>query len=126
MTEEETAKLLTLAAMVDNRPVSEESVIVWAEVLGNVSYEDACEALREHYRHSTAWLMPANIISIVASIKKRRTENATMSPATPEDCGDHLWVVDGSCAKCLSWRPDAEPRKRYRRNAEGVVEEFYE
>lgn len=70
----ETSKLLTLASLVDNRAVSPELVQVWQGLLDDISYADAIEALKEHYRTSTAWLMPATIRDLTTrtAIERRR------------------------------------------------------
>lgn len=74
------------------------SAAVWADDLSDVSLADAVAAAREHYRSSTDYLMPVHIIRYVRVAKSPDT----MSPEVPQDCGDHKWTVDGTCAKCLT------------------------
>lgn len=104
MNTEEAFRLLILASARDGRTVSERSAAVWAGDLHDITYDDAEAAAREHYRLSTEFLMPAHIIRGVRAAKVPDT----MSPEVPQDCGAHKWTVDGSCAKCLTWRRDVE------------------
>lgn len=61
MNRRETAQLLNLAALVDNRIVTDEKCEMWHTILADVDYEDAVRVMREHYRVSSAWLMPSHI-----------------------------------------------------------------
>ena len=61
MNRAEVAQLLNLAALVDNRTVTDEKCKMWHTILADVDYEDAVRAMREHYRVSSAWLMPSHV-----------------------------------------------------------------
>lgn len=65
MNKTETSKILTLASMVDNRALSPELVSVWQALLDDITYEEAATALKEHYRTSEKWLMPATLRNLV-------------------------------------------------------------
>lgn len=57
----ETATLLGLAAAYDKRTVGEVDVRAWQDVLADVKFEVAVDAVKSHYRNSREFLMPADI-----------------------------------------------------------------
>lgn len=57
----EVAKLLARAAVIDNRIVTEETIVVWHELLVDVDYERAVQIMNEHFKKSTEYFMPAHI-----------------------------------------------------------------
>lgn len=65
MLKSETAQLLAIVSAYDNRKVSAEMVEAWHYTIGDLDYEPASRAVVEHFRSSTAWIMPAHIIAIV-------------------------------------------------------------
>jgi hypothetical protein len=58
----EVAKLLARASAVDGRRVTEETVAAWWELLADVEYDAAVEALKSHYMTSEKYLMPAHVL----------------------------------------------------------------
>lgn len=60
--EHEAFQLLTLASARDGRIVSQEMAKVWADDLSDVTLEEGIAAARDHYRESSAWLMPAHVL----------------------------------------------------------------
>ncbi|MEZ2373106.1 hypothetical protein [Arthrobacter sp. RCC_34] len=63
MNKGDTARLLSKAALVDNRIISPEIVEAWHEIIGHLDYHLAMEALRIHRTTSDAYLQPAHIIA---------------------------------------------------------------
>ncbi|WP_018908771.1 hypothetical protein [Salinispora arenicola] len=61
MNKAETALILAAAAARDLRTVGDADVLAWHEDLGDITYPEAREALRRHYRDSTDRIMPAHI-----------------------------------------------------------------
>lgn len=72
---QETGLLLAKIALIENRSATNEMILAWTELLHDVDYEDARDALIRHYRHSTDAVKPAHIIrgakEIRAEKKKR-------------------------------------------------------
>lgn len=89
MNKTETSQLLTLAALVDNRAITPEMVVMWHGLLDDISYEDAAEALKEHYRTSTRWLMPAHLRDLVAAAQAE----AKKAPGR-EIAARRQWLLD--------------------------------
>lgn len=71
MNKTETAKLLTIASMIDNRTVAPETVEAWHDVLGHLTYGLAKAAMSLHRRESTDYLMPAHITKNIPRVKLR-------------------------------------------------------
>lgn len=69
---QEAWQLLTLASARDGRTVDKPTAAVWANDLAWVRLDDAVHAATEHYRQSTAWLMPAHVIQGARRIKEHR------------------------------------------------------
>ena len=57
----------------------------WLGMVGDLRYIDAAEAVRQHYRESREWCMPADIRERVAQIRKQRVE-----AAPPVEIPEHL------------------------------------
>lgn len=84
MKKSETAALLALAAIVDNRTVipatkdqPSPTVELWHAVIGDLGFQDAVAALHEHRRTSTEYLMPAHIVALVDQMTSHRPPNIT-------------------------------------------------
>lgn len=63
MTPAEAARVLTLAACYDGRPVGEADAVAWASLLEDVPGDKALEAVKDYYRSETRRIMPADIIA---------------------------------------------------------------
>lgn len=76
MTPEQTKLILAKVALVDNRQADITAIAAWHEIIGHLEYVDALQAVTNHRRESTEYLMPAHI---VAGAKKIRAERSTES-----------------------------------------------
>lgn len=56
----ETSALLTLIRVLDNRRVDDATLTAWQEILADVEFADTRAAVIEHFRTSTAYLLPAH------------------------------------------------------------------
>jgi hypothetical protein len=72
----EIAQLLGIASTLDNRisAGSKMQVRTWSHVLDDVPYSIAERALREHYRRSTATIMPADIVEHWRTTRRETAE----------------------------------------------------
>ena len=95
MNKMEIARLLTAIAALDNRKVLEETVEAWYAVLHSYPYQDAAEAVRQHFEDSTEYLMPAHIRR---GILRAREERNRSSDTTPEEW-KALYAAPGSPPK---------------------------
>ena len=66
------ARLLAVVQAFDHRTVGETDAIAWADALSDLDPEDCAEAIRDHYRHRTDWIMPAHIRGYI--VRKQRDE----------------------------------------------------
>lgn len=66
----EAFQLLTLASARDGRTVDAAVAQVWADDLEGISLQEALVAVREHYRESDKWLMPAHVIQRVREVRR--------------------------------------------------------
>jgi hypothetical protein len=62
MTLAEIADLLSIDAGISQRTIGESDVRAWHMVLGDIDFAAASAALRDHYRHNTVRVMPADIV----------------------------------------------------------------
>lgn len=78
MTLQETGFLLAKIALVENRTATNEQIRAWHEILQDVNYQDAMEALLRHYRNSSESCKPTHIYKGAREVseekKKRRFE----------------------------------------------------
>jgi hypothetical protein len=84
ITPEEIIDLLTLAAAVDSRDVSQADVAAWHMVIGALPFADALQALVEHYRKSRFSVMSADLRQGVKAIRRTRLEHAPIPAPRPE------------------------------------------
>lgn len=84
MTPAQAATVLALAAAYDNRTVGEANAYAWAQAIDDrVSLDDAKQIVVEHYAHTREWIMPADINSASAILRKGRLDRMT-TPEPPE------------------------------------------
>lgn len=89
MKKSEVAKLLTIAAEFDGKPVTPERVELWSAVIGDFEYSEAAEAVRHHFRTSEWPLRPAHIAEWIS--EKRRTSMWDMPHLSP---AEHQLCID--------------------------------
>lgn len=58
----EVAQLLLWAQGVDGRVLSELSARTWHQLIGHLPFEDALEAVQQHYREEHRWVMPSDVL----------------------------------------------------------------
>lgn len=61
MLKSEVIKVLIFASGADRRDLNELSADVWLDLLGDVSFEQAMAAVREHYRTESRPIYPADV-----------------------------------------------------------------
>ena len=64
--------VLAFVSLIDNRAVSEESILAWHELLKEVEFEDAKDAVTDHFKTSTEYIRPAHIIQGARMVKMDR------------------------------------------------------
>lgn len=90
MTADEVGKLLGLMALADNRKPPEDDegrkamIGFWLGMIGDLSYADAVQAVRDHYRESREWIMPADVRRGVKAIRQARLDAAGPTEIPPE------------------------------------------
>lgn len=65
---EETGKLLARVQVLDNRRVDEATILAWHELVEDLEFAHAVEAVRLHFRESTTYLVPAHVRANVERI----------------------------------------------------------
>lgn len=87
MNAEETGKILGLAALVDNRKVDVPVIVAWHQMIGDLPYADAEQAVRDHYATSRERIMPADIRERVSVVRSERLRINPV-PAPPAEILD--------------------------------------
>ena len=108
MNADEVGNLLGLMALADNRkpPLDEEGqnamITFWLGMVGDLTYPDAANAVRDHYRESRAWCMPADIRERVNAMRFTRLRENPPPPPRLELLDDpeayRQWVVEHGSA----------------------------
>lgn len=70
----EAVKALTVASAYDNRNVTREAGIVWADALADLTLAEVVDAIKHHYAGTTTWLMPAHVRTAVKALRADRLE----------------------------------------------------
>lgn len=65
---QETSKLLTQIQIIDNRQIGDVTVLEWHQLVGGLDFAASSEAVRIHFRESTAYLTPAHVRANVERI----------------------------------------------------------
>lgn len=71
---EQAAAVLAKAAALDNRSQSDAAILAWHEVIGDLDFRDALEAVATHRRESDAYLMPVHVRRIAEKLRTERRE----------------------------------------------------
>lgn len=79
---QQTAQLLALIRIGDNRTVDRTVVAAWHDLVHDLPLDDALEAVRAHRRESTDYLLPAHVIAGVKRIRGARL--AAAPPPLPD------------------------------------------
>ncbi|WP_054682616.1 hypothetical protein [Microbacterium sp. No. 7] len=85
---QETAALLTRIQIIDNRRFEEATVLAWHELVADLDYGLAVEAVGLHFRESTAYLAPAHVRDgvermLLAALGEREDEWGNRVDADP-------------------------------------------
>ncbi len=80
----EAAALLTVAAAYDNRKPDADQAKAWAMALDDLRFEDCRDAIVNHYRAGTEWLMPGHIRAEVKRIRSKRINEAPNLTPPPD------------------------------------------
>lgn len=67
---EEVGRLLAKIALVENKPATNEQIMAWAEILRDIEYEFANQALIKHYQGKTDSVRPAHIYRGAKELKE--------------------------------------------------------
>lgn len=65
----QTEQLLKLMAAFDHRMVTEFDADAWNQVIGDLDFRQACDAVLDHYRTSSERMMPVHVRRGVASLE---------------------------------------------------------
>lgn len=84
MNRQETAHLLGVIALTDQRKLSDELTQMWHVILGDIRIEDALAAVVQHRAESAEWIQPAHIVRLVRIERSRRTANIVYEPVEGE------------------------------------------
>lgn len=87
MNEAETRMILSQVTAVDNRRLTDSTVIMWHAIFAGYSYEEVKWAMIQHFRSSTDYLTPAHLTCI---IDIKRAEYRMMNPSARIDRDDWL------------------------------------
>lgn len=92
LTDREVRHLLAVTMSYDNRKPSDSAVLAWGEAAsrGRWTFDEAVEAVHEHYVRSNEFLMPAHITALVRS---RRQDAAMREPVVVPDAVGQARVV---------------------------------
>jgi hypothetical protein len=106
MTPRECSELLTYASIIDNRTVAPETVNAWWEIVGHLDVTLARQAIIQHRRESTEYLMPAHVIR-----GAHRLSTARRAIESPPECPSHPGYILSRqtpvCAACERERDEA-------------------
>jgi hypothetical protein len=74
MTPSQAAIILGVSAAFDRRTVGEADARSWSDVLDGIDFDDAIQAVKNHYAKSRDFLYPSDVIAGVKAIENQRIE----------------------------------------------------
>lgn len=74
----ETTALLNGIAMYDNRDVDLEAAKVWQPHLADVTFTEAAAAVHAHFDHTSAWIMPSDVMNRIRAARSARLAAANL------------------------------------------------
>lgn len=84
----ETAKVLTIIQSFDGRTVEAEDVRAWQMILAHEDYNDAAQAVVNHFTVAeTGYVRPATIRRLARAIRDDRHRVAAIAPPPPSGMG---------------------------------------
>jgi len=72
MNRQEVAMVLAKISIVDKRQVDTLTLDAWVELIGDLDVQDCLDAVAEHFRSSTVYLLPAHVRAGAAARAKAR------------------------------------------------------
>lgn len=72
MNPQETGQVLALCAAYDSRTVGTADILAWHDVIGDVTFEDAAQAVKDHYRDHRERITVADIRDRVRAMRLAR------------------------------------------------------
>lgn len=81
MNKTETAQLLTIASMIDNRTVAPETVEAWHMVLGSKDFGHCKMAMALHFAESDEYLMPAHVSKNLPRVRRKIQQDVRAAKA---------------------------------------------
>jgi hypothetical protein len=87
--------ILTKISAYDRRTIGDADAEAWAEALeGRVTVQDALTAVRDHFRESTSWIMPADVIRLgkLARMERVRSAGVPDLPADLSPADERRWL----------------------------------
>lgn len=91
MTPDQLGQVLQYIAAADRRTLGKADLLIWGDAVGDLRFEEVMEAVRQHYRDSTVFLMPAHIRQAVRKARHDRASR-TVPPAPPAEVTDQPGV----------------------------------
>ena len=96
MTPAEAQVLLSMASAFDNRRPDADAARAWSAALDGLRFEDCRDALIEHYKTSTDYLMPVLIRTAVRRIRSKRIAEVgdLIPPSGLSELEQRQWLRD--------------------------------
>lgn len=117
MTVSDAATVLQLCATFDNRTVNESTVRAWHEVLADRRPDDCMRAVKDHYRTTRQFAMPADIRNLTRIYADERAQQKVADETKALESLPRRPVhrLVETLAEAFAWTPErveAEQRKR--------------
>lgn len=124
MTLEQVGALLKMLAAYDGRNVGEADVIVWARQMDGLDFDDALEAVHQHYAETNEWAKPSHIRTLAdrrRNARNRRPDVPAPGCYEPDPAERRRLVLDeGPRALPGRYETDAERDARKQANLKAL------
>jgi hypothetical protein len=116
MTDIEIRRLYALIVAYDNRKVSEANITAWTHqaIENRWTYNEASEAVHQHHRDSTEFLMPAHITANIRAARRVPPAAADVLALAPADPAgqERVREIVAEVSSKLGWVPDGKAPSR--------------
>jgi HD-like signal output (HDOD) protein len=111
----EVARLLAYVSAFDRRNVHQADELAWLDVLDDLPYDEAKEAVRQWYSTNREWIMPGDIRSLVKAMHTSKLSDRTLNEALtvpaadPDDVPGYIAALRAGAVKEPEERLVARP-----------------
>jgi hypothetical protein len=106
------ARALAHAAAFDCRRVGKTDSAAWYAIIGNYELADCIEAITEHYRHETRYIMPSDVRAYVQAKRDKEQSKQTVAQRREIEAAPRSPKVTALIQELVEKLPQMDPQQK--------------